>query len=202
MLWITPLRALSGDTISALSEPIEFLKLPWTIEKRTSDTTTTQKRKQKEKLPTCLVTTPESLCLLLSYPQTQERFQTLKCIVIDEWHEFLSSKRGVQIELALARLRKISPEVRTIGLSATLGNLESAAKVLSPSTSEPKSIIVEGKIPKIIQVECLFPDSIQKFPWAGHLGTQMIQQVADSIEEVNSSLVFTNTRFQIGRAHV
>ncbi|MFZ9792788.1 MAG: ligase-associated DNA damage response DEXH box helicase [Gemmataceae bacterium] len=196
VLWITPLRALSGDTISALSEPIEFLKLPWTIEKRTSDTTTTQKRKQKEKLPTCLVTTPESLCLLLSYPQTQERFQTLKCIVIDEWHEFLSSKRGVQIELALARLRKISPEVRTIGLSATLGNLESAAKVLSPSTSEPKSIIVEGKIPKTIQVECLFPDSIQKFPWAGHLGTQMIQQVADSIEEVNSSLVFTNTRFQ------
>ncbi|MFN6050218.1 MAG: DEAD/DEAH box helicase, partial [Planctomycetia bacterium] len=128
VLWITPLRALSGDTISALSEPIEFLKLPWTIEKRTSDTTTTQKRKQKEKLPTCLVTTPESLCLLLSYPQTQERFQTLKCIVIDEWHEFLSSKRGVQIELALARLRKISPEVRTIGLSATLGNLENAAK--------------------------------------------------------------------------
>jgi ATP-dependent Lhr-like helicase len=129
-LWITPMRALAGDTLVSLQAPIIELDIPWTIDRRTGDTTGAVRRQQKKRLPTALVTTPESLSLLLSYPDARERLGTVRAVIVDEWHELLSTKRGVQTELALARLRSWNPALRTWGLSATLGNLDQALEVL------------------------------------------------------------------------
>src|SRR5690606_12795426 len=106
VLWITPLRALASDTLDALQQPIRDLGLPWTVEKRTGDTAQSVKAKQRLRLPTALVITPESLSLLLSYPDANRRLKGLHAVVVDEWHELLSSKRGTQTELCLARLRR------------------------------------------------------------------------------------------------
>ncbi|MBC7773020.1 MAG: DEAD/DEAH box helicase, partial [Pyrinomonadaceae bacterium] len=130
VLWITPLRALAADTTESLTEPVVGMGLPWTVQSRTGDTSQSIKRRQRDVLPTALVTTPESLSLLLSYPDSREKLSTLQCVIVDEWHELLGTKRGIQTELGLARLRAWNPRVRTWGLSATLGNLDEAARVL------------------------------------------------------------------------
>jgi ATP-dependent Lhr-like helicase len=130
MLWITPLRALASDTVEALSAAISALKLPWSVELRTSDTKQSVRKRQKERLPTILVTTPESMSLLLSYPDSPTRFESLRAVVVDEWHELMGNKRGVQAELALARLRKLQPNLRVWGLSATMANIEQATAAL------------------------------------------------------------------------
>lgn len=130
VLWITPLRALAADTAAALRAPIDDLGLPWTLETRTGDTSSTIKARQRKRLPTALITTPESLSLLLSQPDSAALFADLRAVIVDEWHELLASKRGVQTELALARLRTWRPGLRTWGLSATLGNLEIALAAL------------------------------------------------------------------------
>ena len=115
VLWLTPLRALVKDTTRTLEELSNGIDLPWTIQSRTGDTTRPVKAKQRKKYPSCLVTTPESLSLLLSYPETKDAFSDLRAVVVDEWHELLSSKRGTQTELCLARLRKWNPNLRTWG---------------------------------------------------------------------------------------
>ena len=126
VIWLTPLRALAADTLLALQEPVSDLGLPWLVERRTSDTSSSVKTKQKNRLPSCLITTPESLSILLSYPKTQSQFSSLKLIVLDEWHELMGTKRGVQAELGLSRLRSLSPSARTWAVSATIGNVEQA----------------------------------------------------------------------------
>ena len=131
VLWVTPLRALAADTLAALETPVRGLGLPWLIQTRTGDTKASVKARQRDRLPTALVTTPESLCLLLTRPDAAERFADLRCVVVDEWHELLSGKRGVLVELALARLRTWRPALRTWGLSATLGNTPQALDVLT-----------------------------------------------------------------------
>ena len=131
VLWITPLRALSQDTLRALREPLEDLGIAWPIEARTGDTSSYRKAKLREKFPHTLVTTPESLSLMLTHPDTREKLAHLKCMVVDEWHELLGTKRGVQTELCLARLRRWrGKRLRTWALSATLGNLREAARPL------------------------------------------------------------------------
>ena len=174
VLWITPLRALAADTEQALRAPIEELGLPWTIESRTGDTSASLRRKQKQRLPTALITTPESLSLLLCRPDHAELFANLRCVVVDEWHELMSTKRGVQVELGLARLRRICPMLRTWGLSATLGNLaESAATLLGMNEdgAANSARLVRGFVSKTIAVEALVPSTMDRFPWAGHLNT-------------------------------
>ncbi|MBU6174989.1 MAG: DEAD/DEAH box helicase, partial [Planctomycetes bacterium] len=152
ILWITPLRALAGDTQQSLEFAISGLSSPWTVETRTGDTSSHIKKKQRAKLPDALVTTPESLTILLSYANTMEQLSHLRAVVVDEWHELLGSKRGVLLELALARLRKGAPHLQTIGLSATLGNLEEAFDVLvGPSSQRPRRI-VHGKHKKRITI--------------------------------------------------
>lgn len=189
-LWITPLRALAHDTTKALIAPLEFFGLEWSIEMRTGDTTASQKKKQLKTAPDVLVTTPETLTLLLADPNGQSLLGNLELIVVDEWHELLGSKRGTQTELALARLRKWNPTARTWGLSATLGNMQEAADVLGvPQT-------VQGEQDKEIIVDSILPPTIDRFPWAGHLGSQMIPLVAEALENVTSALIFTNTRSQ------
>lgn len=121
VVWVTPLRALSRDTADALSAPCEALGLPWAVELRTGDTPSSRKARQRTKPPQVLVTTPESLTILLSYPDGADLFRRLRCIIVDEWHELMGSKRGVQTELALARLRGIASGARTWGLVGDAG---------------------------------------------------------------------------------
>jgi ATP-dependent Lhr-like helicase len=194
VLWVTPLRALAADTEAALSAPLTDLHLPWTLESRTGDTTSTVRARQRERLPHALITTPESLSLFLSRPDAAELFGHLQLVVVDEWHELMATKRGVQVELALARLRTFQPAIQTWGLSATLGNLQSACETLL-GVGNPGAL-VRGVVPKTVRIDSLIPPAIERFPWAGHLGTTMLPQVVAAIEEGRTAIVFTNTRSQ------
>ncbi|MEM8885057.1 MAG: ligase-associated DNA damage response DEXH box helicase [Planctomycetota bacterium] len=196
VLWITPLRALAQDTVQALQAPVEELGLPWTVAGRTGDTPSHVKQRQRRKLPHALVTTPESLSLLLSYADARKQFAGLQAVVVDEWHELLGTKRGVQVELALARLRRWRPELRTWGISATLGNLEEARDVLLAGAP---GRLVRGGIDKRIAIETLIPPDMDRFPWAGHLGLKLLPSVLTALEGARTSLLFTNTRNQAER---
>jgi ATP-dependent Lhr-like helicase len=196
VLWITPLRALAADTLQALREPVEGLGLGWAIEARTGDTSPSQKARQKARLPAALVTTPESLSLLLTYPETRERMATLRAVIVDEWHELLGTKRGVQTELCLARLRAWRPDLKIWGLSATIGNLEEAKAVLLGPDGVARGAVVSGKTPKRVEIETLIPEEPGRFPWSGHLGTRMLEAVIGRIEGAGTTLLFTNTRSQ------
>jgi ATP-dependent Lhr-like helicase len=195
-LWITPLRALASDTVQALQTVMEGMKLPWTLQSRTGDTSGAVKKKQRTQLPHVLVTTPESATILQSYPESHSQWSSLRVIIVDEWHELIGTKRGVLLELALSRFRSLSPGVRTIGLSATLGNLNHAFDVLvGPSSTRPKKII-HGIAKKKIVIRCAIPEAMERFPWAGHLGTRMAPAVCHVLDQSKTSLIFTNTRNQ------
>lgn len=198
ILWITPLRALAQDTAKALSEPVAACGQPgWSVETRTGDTPASRRARQKERLPFALVTTPESLSLLISYPGTRAQFTHLRAVIVDEWHELLGSKRGVQTELCLARLRQWCPGLRVWGLSATLGNLDEALQALiGPEPGRPGRLI-SGDLKKEVVLETLLPREMEHFPWSGHLGTRLVHTVAERVKEARTTLVFTNTRSQV-----
>jgi ATP-dependent Lhr-like helicase len=196
VLWITPLRALATDTETNLQRTVEQLGLPWKIEKRTGDTDPAIRSRQRTQFPELLITTPESLTLMLSWPDTLERFSHLDLVVVDEWHELLGTKRGVQTELALARVRKLQPHVQVWGLSATIGNLREAADTLVGPGDAGSACLIRGNIDKRIEIQSIIPEDIERFPWAGHLGIRLAPQVAQLIATTNSALVFTNTRSQ------
>ncbi len=204
-IWITPLRALASDTLEALLAPVQWLDLPWRVEARTGDTSSSTKSRQLKHLPTALVTTPESLSILLTHEAIQEQLMSLESIFVDEWHELLGTKRGVQTELALARLRTLSPQLRTWGISATLGNLDEACETLLGNTGHQGNTgqgtgnpgrIIEGYQKKRVVFESLIPKQMDCFPWTGHIGQKMIPQVVERIEKCDSALIFTNTRSQ------
>ncbi len=194
VLWITPLRALATDTARALREPLAELGLDWQVGLRTGDASARDKRLAREGRVDVLVTTPESLALLLSYPDTATHLRALRCVVVDEWHELLGNKRGVLLQLNLQRLRDALPRLQVWGLSATLGNLEQARQVLLPDT--PHSPLVGGARPRPVTVETLLPAQGERFPWAGHLGLAQLQRVQQRLFDVGTSLLFTNTRAQ------
>lgn len=194
VLWITPLRALAADTEASLQQVVDDLGIGWTVERRTGDTTTVQRARQKKKLPSTLVTTPESLSLLLSYKDISNKLHSVNCVVVDEWHELLGSKRGVQLELCLARLRALNPQLQTWGLSATIGNVDEAIDVLLGSSGNGR--LIKAQQDKQIHVRSLVPDSVERFPWGGHLGMKLLPQVINAIEQAGSTLLFTNTRSQ------
>jgi ATP-dependent Lhr-like helicase len=195
VLWITPLRALAVDTTQSLREPLAALGSAWEVEMRTGDTTQKIRTKLKQRLPEGLVTTPESLSVMLSYPDAAERMAGLDAVIVDEWHELLSSKRGVQTELCLARLRAWNPALRIWGLSATIGNLPEAMQVLLGNAAAG-GVLVTGEAVKEVQIETLLPDEMERFPWSGHLGLRMIPAVVRQIEAAGTTLLFTNTRSQ------
>jgi len=194
-LWITPLRALSKEIEKTTNEVSKQLNLNYTVGLRTGDTSTKERIKQKKKLPNALITTPESLHLLLAQKGYSETFKKLEFIVIDEWHELLGGKRGVQIELAISRLKAIHPKLKIWGISATIGNIEQAMQVLLGSDSK-EGVLIQSKLKKKIRIETLFPDVVEKFPWGGHLGIQLLPKIIPIIEKSNTTLVFTNTRAQ------
>lgn len=196
VLWLTPLRALAGDTENSLRQPIEAMGLPWRLEGRTGDSKQSVKTRQLRSLPTALVTTPESLTLMLTHESLLESFKTLEAVIVDEWHELLGTKRGIQTELALARLRQLNPALRTWGVSATLGNLDNALSSLLGSRPQGATKIIRGVPKKKIRFQSILPPVIERFPWAGHIGTKMVPHVAAEVENVRSALIFANTRSQ------
>ncbi|MCS4234641.1 ATP-dependent Lhr-like helicase [Stenotrophomonas sp. BIGb0135] len=192
VLWITPLRALASDTARALREPLAALGLDWQVGLRTGDASARDKRLAREGRVDVLVTTPESLALLLSYPDGLAKMRQLRCVVVDEWHELLGNKRGVLLQLNLRRLRDALPALQLWGLSATLGNLDQAREVLLPDL--PDAPLVAGARPRPVSVETLLPAHGERFPWAGHLGLSQLQRVLEKLLAVGTSLLFTNTR--------
>ena len=193
ILWITPMRALASDTVRALQGPAADLMPGWAVGARTGDTSSAERARQTRMLPAALVTTPESLSLLLSKADAMQQCGQLDMVIVDEWHELLGSKRGVQVQLALARLRQWRPELVVWGLSATLGNLQQAQDAL---LGTHPGVLIEGGIKKVLTVDTLIPVNPSRFPWAGHLGIQMLQPVIQEIEGHQTTLVFTNTRSQ------
>jgi ATP-dependent Lhr-like helicase len=194
LLWITPLRALAADTTLAIARAAAALRPAWTVDLRTGDTPSSVRARQDRRLPTILVTTPESLTLLLSRADWREHVRHLEGVVVDEWHELLASKRGVQVELALARLRDERPALRTWGLSATLANLEQALLCLTGVAPDRPGRIVQGLEAKTIEIATAHPPTIERFPWAGHIGTRLVPEVVRAIERARTTLVFTNVR--------
>ncbi|SAK41660.1 DEAD/H associated [Caballeronia pedi] len=195
VLWITPMRALAADSARALQSAVSALSVPWTVGLRTGDTSSTERARQSRRMPSALVTTPESLTLMLTRANAQEELKHLRMIVVDEWHELLGNKRGTQTQLAIARLAHWRPDLQIWGLSATLGNLALAHDALLHPVKTPR-VVVRGAQPKTLVVDTLIPDTIERFPWGGHLGVRQVGPVADEVDQAQSSLVFTNTRSQ------
>ncbi|SMG17170.1 ATP-dependent helicase Lhr and Lhr-like helicase [Marivirga sericea] len=195
-LWVLPLRALSKDIQSAMEEATIDFGFDWEIEIRTGDTSTKDRQRQKKTPPDCLITTPESLHLLLSQKKADQYFKNLEAIVVDEWHELLGSKRGIQVELAISSFKEISKQKLKIwGISATIGNLAEAQRVLLGS-NEKEGKFIRAQLDKEIKIESILPDEVEKYPWAGHLGIKLIDKVLPIIKANNTTLVFTNTRSQ------
>lgn len=202
LLYITPLRAVTRDIEKAILAPLEATGLPVLVESRTGDTKASVRAKQRARLPHVLLTTPESLCLLLTRPDAQTLLAPLRCVVVDEWHELLASKRGSATELALARLRRFAPPMRTWGLSATLPNADEALAVLRGVRSGDEAgagRVVRASIRRMVRIETVLPKQPKGLPWAGHLGLSMLPAVLDELDPSEPTLVFTNTRSQAER---
>ena len=197
LLILTPLRALSRDLALAIREPIEAMGWPLRVGLRNGDTPSAERSRQLKAPPQILITTPESLALLLSGPQAERLFTDLKGVVIDEWHELLGSKRGSQAELCLGWLRRLRPELRTWAISATIGNLEEAARTAVGTEREPA--IISAALERSTRIRSLLPEVIDGFPWAGHLGLRMHEVLVAALDPKVSTLLFTNTRNQAER---
>jgi ATP-dependent Lhr-like helicase len=197
VLWLTPMRALAADTVRALQLPLPELQPAWAVGQRTGDTPSAERARQDKRLPAALVTTPESLSLMLTRASASSDLGGVHTVVVDEWHEMIGSKRGVQVQLALARLRRWNPGLVVWGLSATLGNVDESMRTLCGAAP---SRLVRGRIDKDLQIDTLLPHNPGRFSWGGHLGAQMQAPVTDEIERTwaggGTTLVFTNTRSQ------
>lgn len=209
LLVITPLRALSGDLALAIEAPIRDMGWPLRVAIRNGDTSSTMRSKQLRQPPEILISTPESLCLLLANPAATALFAGLEAVVLDEWHELMGSKRGSQCELALGWLRRLRPGLRTWAISATIGNLQEAAQAATgigrwqngswvPVASPT---IITARLQRRTAIRSLLPESIDGFPWAGHLGLRMHEELVAQLRPEVSTLLFTNTRNQAERWH-
>lgn len=198
-LYVSPLKALAHDVKRNLLTPIEEIGLPIRVETRSGDSSSERKKRQREKPPHILLTTPESLSLLLSYPESIDLFQSLKRVIIDEVHAFATGKRGDLLALALARLQTLAPEMQRIALSATLANPLGFREWLAPQqvddTGEIHAAeIVSGEEGAPAEVEILLPVE-ERVPWGGHAGRWAVGQLMDAIRANRTTLIFTNTRF-------
>lgn len=193
VLWITPMRALAADSARALQVPLAELGSGWSLGLRTGDTPSAERARQDRRFPSVLVTTPESLSLMLTREAAHDELAGVHTVIVDEWHELMGNKRGVQVQLALARLKRWNPGLVTWGLSATLGNLDDAMRILLGDTPGTK---VQGRLDKTLVIDTLLPHEPGRFSWGGHLGKQMQQPVVDEIERSGTTLVFVNMRSQ------
>lgn len=189
-LYISPLKALTVDVHRSIGRPIDELNLPITYETRTGDTPASKRARQKAKPPQILMTTPESLALLLSYDNAAEYLGNLRYIIIDELHALMHSKRGDLLSLGLARLGSISPHAQRIGLSATLADPETARDWLCG----PEGVIVQAPARTMPDVRIL--KSHARIPWAGHMALYALPEIYKAISDSGMSIVFVNTRAQ------
>ena len=201
VLWLTPMRALAADTTRALQLTLPEAAPHWTVGQRTGDTASAERARQDRRFPTALVTTPESLCLMLTREHAAVELADVHTVIVDEWHELMGNKRGVQVQLALARLRRWNPRLVVWGLSATLGNLDDAKRVLigaaaGTASGADEGVTVQGRVEKTLLIDTLLPANPGRFSWGGHLGAQMLQPVIAEIDSAATTLVFTNTRSQ------
>ena len=197
LLYITPLRALSRDLALAIREPISEMRWPLRVGIRNGDSSSSERSKQLKSPPQILVTTPESLTLLLSNSKAEELFSHLDTVVLDEWHELMGSKRGTQTELCLSWLRQQRPSLQTWAISATIGNLDQAARHALGTDGDP--VIIGGAPARVTEIRSLLPETIDGFPWAGHLGLRMYEDLVAAMNPGISTLLFTNTRNQSER---
>lgn len=194
-IWITPIRALSKEIEISARRLVEGLGLHFTVGVRSGDTSLKERMRQKTRPPHLLITTPESLHLLLAQKSYGELFKDLKVFIADEWHELMGSKRGVQVELALSRLKSVAPELKVWGISATIGNMDQALEALIGNYYQRGNYrIIRSDIKKEVEIISVLPDSLERMPWAGHLGIQLLDKVVDIVKKSNSTLIFTNTR--------
>lgn len=203
MLWITPLRALTNDIKKAMEEVCDELGLPWKIGARTGDTSAAEKQALKKKLPEVLLTTPESLHLMLAQKEYPKMFEKLEVVVIDEWHELLGTKRGVQVELGLSKLKAIVAfnqqklGLKLWGISATIGNLEQASDVLLGNNFPKNKIkMIRAHTEKKLLIKSIIPENIESYSWSGHIGLKLLPQVMELVANSVTTLIFTNTRAQ------
>ena len=195
-LYISPLKALAVDIARNLEAPIAEMALPIKVETRTGDTPVSRRARQRRYPPDILLTTPEQLALLLSSDDAPFLFGSLRRIVLDELHALVTSKRGDLLSLGLARLWQLAPQLRAIGLSATVAEPESLARFLVPQrdgNSEAADIVVAGGAAAPV-VEML--DTKERLPWAGHSARHALNEVYDLIKANKTTLVFVNTRSQ------
>ncbi len=196
MIWIAPIRALTKEIYGACTRAVEGLGLQWTVGIRSGDTSTSERSKQWKTPPQILITTPESLHVIMTKNNYSSFFSSLKTVVVDEWHELIGSKRGVQTELFISRCKGINPNVKIWGISATIGNMDEAFDVLLGMEKPVKTVFIKAEIEKNIEVKTLMPQKIESFPWAGHLGIRMLKEVVPVIRNSRTTLIFTNTRAQ------
>ncbi|MEO7245210.1 MAG: DEAD/DEAH box helicase [Rubrivivax sp.] len=194
LLWLTPMRALAADTTRALESATLALAPQVRIDQRSGDTPPVARARQERRWPEALVTTPESMSLLLTREAAPDELgASVHTVIVDEWHELIGSKRGVQVQLAIARLRRWNPRLVVWGLSATLGNLDEAMATL---VARPDGRLVRGKVDKTLVIDTLLPHEPGRFSWGGHLGAQMLAPVVEQIHGASTTLLFTNTRSQ------
>ena len=193
-LYVSPLKALAHDVQRNLLTPVAEMGLPLRIETRSGDTPSDRKKRQRTKPPHVLLTTPESLSLLLSYPDSAELFAGLKRVVVDEVHAFATGKRGDLLALCLSRLQALAPDCQRAALSATLADPEGYRAWLAPWGDLDSVALVEGEPGAPPVVEILLPEE-ERVPWGGHAGRWAIPQLYEEIRRNKTTLVFTNTRF-------
>jgi len=193
-LYVSPLKALAHDVQRNLLTPVEEMSLPLRIETRSGDTPSDRKARQRARPPHVLLTTPESLSLLLTYPEAQTLFGSLRRVVIDEIHAFATGKRGDLLALALSRLQGIAPNMKRVGLSATLADPDGYRGWLAPWGDIDAVQLVEGEPGAPPDLEILVPTE-ERIPWSGHAATWSIPQLIERIRAHRTTLVFTNTRF-------
>jgi ATP-dependent Lhr-like helicase len=201
LLYLTPLRALSRDLALAIREPIEAMGWPLTLGIRNGDTASGERSRQLRQPPQILITTPESLSVLLANRAAPQLFAGLEAVVLDEWHELMGSKRGSQTELALSWLRGQRPGLRTWAISATIGNLKEAARAAVGVGAGEDPLLVRARLRRHTEIRSLLPESIDGFPWGGHLGLRMYEELVAALDPAISTLIFTNTRNQSERWH-
>ncbi len=196
VIWITPIRALAKEIYLAMQRAVDGLGLKWQVALRTGDTTSAQRAAQKKRMPEFLITTPESLQLLLTSKGYAKVFGNLQCLIADEWHDLMGTKRAVQVELALSRLKALRPELKVWGISATIGNMDEALEVLLGNSINDEYVVIKSDIEKKLEVITILPDEIETYPWTGHLGLPLLPKIIPIIHASQSTLIFTNVRSQ------
>jgi len=191
-LYVSPLKALAVDVQRNLIAPIEEMGLPIRVETRTGDTPSDRKARQRVKPPHMLLTTPESLSLLLSYPDSPQIFDGLKSVIVDELHGFAKEKRGDLLSLSMARLQRIAPGLRRVGLSATISDPDAYRSWLAPDADMDLVDLVAGEPGADPDLSILISED--RIPWGGHSGRHAAREVMQLIEEHKTTLVFCNTR--------